>query len=45
MMERAEIAGGSLVIDSSPGKGTRIKMVLSLTPQGSNLPLDEISRS
>jgi signal transduction histidine kinase len=30
MMERAEILGGSLEIESSPGKGTRIKVVVPL---------------
>jgi PAS domain S-box-containing protein len=32
MLERVEIVGGSLAIDSSPGNGTRIKMILSRTP-------------
>jgi PAS domain S-box-containing protein len=41
MQERAEIVGGSLVIDSSPGKGTRIKMILSQTPYASETILDE----
>jgi signal transduction histidine kinase len=33
MIERAEIAGGSLQIDSAPGKGARIQMTLPLTLQ------------
>jgi len=41
MLERAEIVGGSLVIDSSPGKGTRIRMILSQTPYASETLLDE----
>ncbi|UCD80338.1 MAG: PAS domain S-box protein [Desulfobacterales bacterium] len=32
MRERAEIVGGSLTINSSPGKGTRIKMILISAP-------------
>jgi signal transduction histidine kinase len=31
MIERAEIAGGSLMIDSSPEKGTCIRMILYST--------------
>ena len=42
MKERAEIAGGSLAIDSSSGKGTCIKMILSQTPYASKILLDEI---
>jgi signal transduction histidine kinase len=41
MIERAEIADDSLLIDSAPGKGTRIKMVLSHTPYASDTLLDE----
>ena len=41
MIERAEIAGGSLAIDSSPGNGTRIKMVLSQTPYASETLLEK----
>jgi len=41
MIERAEIAGGALTIDSSSGKGTRIKMILSQTPYASKILLDE----
>jgi signal transduction histidine kinase len=29
MRERAEAVGGTLVIDSAPGKGTRIKMTVA----------------
>ena len=41
IIERAEIAGGALAIDSAPGKGTRIKMVLSHTPYAPDTLLDE----
>jgi PAS domain S-box-containing protein len=46
MKERAEIVGGSLTIDSSPGKGTQVKTILPLTLfQKSNLLLDESGRN
>jgi PAS domain S-box-containing protein len=38
MIERAEIVGGSLTIDSAYGKGTRIKMILSQEAYAGNLP-------
>ena len=37
MQERAEIVGGSFAIDSSPGKSTRIKMILPPTPYASEI--------
>ncbi len=43
--ERAEIVGGSLAIDSSPGKGTRIRMVLCQFPYASRILLDPINQS
>jgi PAS domain S-box-containing protein len=44
MIERAEIVGGSLTIDSSFSKGTRIKMILSRVPYASRVRLDEAGR-
>ena len=41
MQERAEIVGGSLAVDSSPGKSTRIKMILPPTPYAPKIPLDQ----
>jgi nitrate/nitrite-specific signal transduction histidine kinase len=37
MIERAEIVGGSLTIDSSPGEGSHIKMILSQEPYASGI--------
>jgi PAS domain S-box-containing protein len=37
MLERAEIVGGSLTIDSFPGKGTCIKMILPQEPYSSGI--------
>ena len=36
--ERAAIAGGSLAIDSNPGKGTRITLRIPLTPDPAPVP-------
>jgi signal transduction histidine kinase len=41
MIERAEIVGGSLTIDSSPGRGTRIKMILPREPYASGILLNK----
>jgi len=43
--ERAEIVGGSLAIDSSPGEGTSIKMILPQAPYVSKIILDEGSQT
>jgi PAS domain S-box-containing protein len=43
--ERAEIVGGSLAIDSSPGEGTCIKMILPQAPYVSKIILDEGSQT
>jgi PAS domain S-box-containing protein len=37
MIERAEIVGGSLTIDSSPGEGSHIKMILPQEPYASGI--------
>jgi hypothetical protein len=37
MQEHAEIADGSLTINSTPGKGTSIKMILPQVPYASIL--------
>jgi signal transduction histidine kinase len=34
MHERARAAGGSLIVDSAPGRGTRVLLVLPLDPPG-----------
>jgi signal transduction histidine kinase len=36
--ERAELLGGCAVIDSAPGKGTRVRVTVPLEPQGSPHP-------
>jgi len=41
MQERAEIVGGFLAIDSFPGKGTRIKMILPRKPYASAILSDK----
>ena len=38
MIERAEIVGGSITIDSALGKGTRIRMILSPEPYTAKMP-------
>jgi len=43
--ERAEIVGGSLAIDSSPGEGTCIKMILPQAPYVSKIILDKGSQT
>ncbi len=45
IQERAEIVGGSLEINSAPGKGTRIRMVLPQAPYASKIPLEIASQS
>jgi signal transduction histidine kinase len=41
MRERAEAVGGRLVVDSAPGRGTRVTAELPVDPGGAALPGDD----